>query len=276
MWKIPPETARHSRTWLAWPWDGGIWNHIPGTSLRHSQDAFDRLVRAILNYENVSLLARDIDATELERRFKPSSSRRYQVEIVIANYNDIWVRDTLPTFAIDDPGSLVAVNWNFNGWGRRVRPYAAYGDDAQLCGKIAALTGAALVDSGITAEGGAFAFDEESLTIATRSVIIDRFRNPGCAKAELEEAIVKATGRQRTGARTHKSSSVGVAQCPLRSDSDRSAACREMTWANRGNWPVNFIANILDQGISLACAEMPMQQSFSSISSQHLPRRSAA
>jgi agmatine deiminase len=181
---------------MAWPWDGSIWNHIPGTSLKSSQDAFDRLVRTILNYENVSLLARDTDAAELERRFKPSSGRRYQVEIIIVNYNDIWVRDTLPTFAVCDRGSLVAVNWNFNGWGRRVRPYAAYGDDAQLCNKIAALTGAAIVNSGITAEGGAFAFDEGRLTIATRSVMFDTFRNPSSTKAELEEAIVRATGRQ--------------------------------------------------------------------------------
>jgi agmatine deiminase len=182
---------------MAWPWDGNIWNHIPGTSLKCSQDAFDRLVRTVLNYENVSLLARDIDAAELERRFKSCSGRRYQVEIIVANYNDIWVRDTLPTFAISDRGSLVAVNWNFNGWGRRVRPYASYGDDAQLCSKIAALTGAELVDSGVTAEGGAFAFDEDNLTIATKSVMFDRFRNPSSTKAELENAIVKATGRKR-------------------------------------------------------------------------------
>jgi agmatine deiminase len=134
---------------------------------------------------------------ELERRFKPSSGMRYQVEIVIANYNDIWVRDTLPTFAVGDSSNLVAVNWNFNGWGRRVRPYAAYGDDALLCSKIAALTDATLVDSGITAEGGAFAFDEDSLTIATKSVMFDKFRNPSSTKMELEEAIMRATGRQR-------------------------------------------------------------------------------
>ena len=65
MWKIPPETTRHSRTWMAWPWDGNIWNRIPGTSLKCCQSAFDRLVRTILNYENVSLLARDMDAAEL-------------------------------------------------------------------------------------------------------------------------------------------------------------------------------------------------------------------
>lgn len=196
MWKIPPETTRHSRTWMSWPWDGDIWNHTPGTSLEPSQGAIDRLARVISNYENVALLVREPDALEVERRFKSYSDRRYRVEIVVANYNDIWVRDTLPTFAISEHGSLVAINWNFNGWGKRVRPYAAYGDDAQLCIKVAALTGAKLVDSGITAEGGAFAFDQGQLTVATRSVMFDRFRNPDSTKAEIEEAIVKATGRQ--------------------------------------------------------------------------------
>ena len=197
MWKIPPETCRHIRTWMAWPWDGDIWNSTPGTSLESSQEAIDRLVRVISNYENVSLLVRDADALELERRFRSSSDRRHQVEIVVANYNDIWVRDTLPTFAISEHGSLVAINWNFNGWGRRARSYAAYGDDAQLCIKVSSLTGAELVDSGITAEGGAFAFDGAQLTVATKSVMFDKCRNQNATKAEIEKAIVRATGRQK-------------------------------------------------------------------------------
>lgn len=197
MWKIPPETGRHKQTWMAWPWDGNLWDNIPGTSLESAQRTIDRLVRAILNYEDVSLLVREPDALKVERRFKPRSDSRHQVETVIANYNDIWVRDTLPTFAINEHASLVAVSWNFNGWGRRARPYCAYGDDAQLCIKVAALTGAKLVDSGITAEGGAFVFDGEHLTVATKSVMFDRFRNRDAKKGEIEEAILKATGCQK-------------------------------------------------------------------------------
>lgn len=197
MWKIPPETSRHVRTWMAWPWDGEIWNNTPGTSLEASQETIDRLVRVISNYENVALLVRDSDALEVERRFKSCSDKRHQVEIVVANYNDIWVRDTLPTFAISEHGLLVAINWNFNGWGRRARSYSAYGDDAQLCVKVAALTGAELVDSEITAEGGAFAFDEGQITVATKSVMFDRFRNGDATRMEIEQAIVKATGRQK-------------------------------------------------------------------------------
>jgi agmatine deiminase len=196
MWKIPPETYPHSRTWTAWPWNGEIWNNIPGTSLESCQLAIDRLVRAILNYENVALLARKSDARELERRFKPSCTARHRVEIVALDYNDIWVRDTFPAFAIDGFGSLVAINWNFNGWGRRVAPYGGYGDDAQLCKKVAALTGARLVDSRITAEGGAFAFGRDDLTVATKSVMFDKCRNPSATKAEVEQAIVTATGRE--------------------------------------------------------------------------------
>ncbi|MGY3547349.1 agmatine deiminase family protein [Bradyrhizobium sp. USDA 4469] len=196
MWKIPSESAQHCRTWLAWPWDGNIWDRIPGTGLKACQDAIDRLVRAMLNYENVALVVRETDARQLERRFEPSCARDHQLEIFVADYNDIWARDTLPTFARNTSGTLAAVNWNFNGWGRRVRPYASYGADAKLCKTVAALAGAELVDSGIVAEGGAFAFDEDQLIVATKSVLFDRFRNPGSTKAELEEAIRRATGRR--------------------------------------------------------------------------------
>ena len=57
MWQIPHEAEHHSRTWMAWPWDSSIWNCIPGTNLREAQDAVERLIRTILKYENVSLLA---------------------------------------------------------------------------------------------------------------------------------------------------------------------------------------------------------------------------
>lgn len=196
MWKVPPEGARHSRTWMAWPWDGRVWNRVPGTNLHLCQQAIDKLVRAILNYEQVALLARECDAASLERRFKRSSNDRHHVEIVIAKYNDIWVRDTLPTFAANDQ-SLAAINWNFNGWGQRVRPYANYGDDVRICDTVAAFSGAKIIDSGIVAEGGAFAFDEGCLVLTTRSVLFDELRNADRKKADLEEAIARVTGRQR-------------------------------------------------------------------------------
>jgi len=196
MWKVPPDTAMHSRTWMAWPWDSRIWNAVPGTNLRLCQQTIDRLIRSVLNYESVSLLVREADAASIERRFRQPASHRHQVNIVVAKYNDIWVRDTFPTFALDD-NSLVAVSWNFNGWGKRAHSFGSYSDDARLSASIAQLTGATLIDSSVVAEGGAFAFDAGALVLTTRSVLLDNRRNPNRKKDQLEENVKLATGRQQ-------------------------------------------------------------------------------
>lgn len=193
MWRIPWEAARHGRTWMAWPWDSTIWNCIPGTSLQKAQEAIDRLVRTILKYENVSLLVPNDQKCELEQRFKAKSDQTFCVELISAEYNDIWVRDTLPTFAIADSGSLVAIDWKFNGWGRRVRSYAQYSKDSGLSRKVATLINAQIVNSGVTAEGGAFAFDGRGLIVATKSVMFDKFRNHKFSKNTLESALLNAS-----------------------------------------------------------------------------------
>jgi agmatine deiminase len=163
MWKIPPESGRHRRTWMAWPWDKTIWDKIPDTDLLTAQKTFDQIVRKIAKYEDVSLLVPNTRKDEIEERVKQGSDQGFAVETIAAEYDDIWVRDTLPTFAVSDRGSLIAINWNFNGWGRRISNYGRYGKDAQLAKKIASRAEATVVNAEVIAEGGAFAFDGSGL-----------------------------------------------------------------------------------------------------------------
>lgn len=203
---------------------------------------------------------RESDALEVERRFKACSDRHHEVEIVVADYNDIWVRGTLPTFAMSEHGSLVAINWNFNGWGRRVRPYSAYGDDARLCIKVAARTGAELVDSGITAEGGAFALDGEQLTVATKSVMFDRFRNRDATKAEIEDAIVKATGRENV--------------CWLPGDRNEPITCGHadslIAFAGRKNVLINWVCDEMAEEFDVCDCNLRVFEAWADSEGQRL------
>lgn len=193
MGRIPPEYARHNCTWMAWPWDEKIWNAIPGTCLAKAQEALDRLIRTVAKYENVSLLVPGERSKELARRFEDSENKKFSVKIIAAEYNDIWVRDTLPTFAVDNARSLVAINWNFNGWGRRISKYGRYGHDATLAQGVAKMIGARLVDSEVVAEGGAFAFDGCGTIVATKSVMFDHYRKPGRNLDSVSKALQKAS-----------------------------------------------------------------------------------
>jgi agmatine deiminase len=193
MWKIPPDSGTHNRTWVAWPWDSEIWDRIPGTNLQHAQNAIERLIRFIVRYENVSVLAPHGMQKDLQQLVQ-RTDQPFSIDVISAVYNDIWVRDTLPTFAVTDSQSLVGINWRFNGWGRRIRGYARYGGDAELSRKVTELSGAQVANSGITAEGGAFAFDGNGLIVATKSVVLDKNRNAGFDKDALEAALLRASG----------------------------------------------------------------------------------
>jgi agmatine deiminase len=151
------------------------------------------LTRIIAKYEDICLLAPPDRQRELKDLFKRSDSYLFDVEVIPIEYNDIWVRDTLPTFAIASSGSLIAIDWGFNGWGRRVGPYAQYGKDTQLAWKIAELTRARIIKSGLAVEAGAFAFDGDGAAVATKSVMFDKNRNRGFRREELQHALLKAS-----------------------------------------------------------------------------------
>ena len=88
--RIPPEYADHHQTWMAYPWDVRIW----GRNLAAAQRTITHLIKMIAIYERVCLLVPPSMEIILARKLKLP-----EVEIIPARYNDIWVRDTLPTFA---------------------------------------------------------------------------------------------------------------------------------------------------------------------------------
>src|SRR5262245_24369666 len=99
MWKIPAEYALHRHTWMAFPWDKRIW----GSDLEGAQETVSSLVKTISCYERVCLLVPPNEEKRLSAGFKSSD-----IEVIAAAYDDIWVRDTLPTFALKSDNSLVA------------------------------------------------------------------------------------------------------------------------------------------------------------------------
>jgi agmatine deiminase len=105
------------------------------------------------------------------------------VEIIEAPVDDIWMRDIAPTFAIQD-GNIIAIDWNFNGWGststRRSRP----GD--RLAGLMAAEIRLPFIHAPFIAEGGAISTDGEGTVITTKSCLLNPNRNSAFGKSQRE------------------------------------------------------------------------------------------
>lgn len=194
MWRIPHESELHRRTWLAWPWNSHIWDALDGTSLRAAQGTICELIATILKYEDVALVVPPELRKTLPTACSPTNSSPFELDIIELPYDDIWVRDTLPTFAVKQ-GELapIAIDWCFNGWGRRISPYGTYCRDAALGKRVAQVLEAEYIRTSIRAEGGAFRFDGQGLAVVTRSVLLDRHRNPNVNVSQAEESVKRAT-----------------------------------------------------------------------------------
>jgi len=178
---MPAEWERHTRTWMALPPPGGY----VATEDPPALDAWIATANAVTVFEPVSLL---VDASEVER---VSALIAPGVEIVTADFDDGWLRDSGPTFVIDDSdGTLAAVHWVFNAWGG-IQEHAR---DARIGGFVADRAGASVVSSQMVNEGGGISVDGEGTVIVTESVQLHERRNPGWTKQQVEEELARTIG----------------------------------------------------------------------------------
>jgi hypothetical protein len=147
-----------------------------GTSRLPTRCDLSEVVQPIARYEPVRLLARRGSGyREARREFATCPN----VTVIDAPVDDFWMRDIMPTFALRGQGAaqeVVAIDWNFNGWGDTPdRPRRA-GD--RVAKAAATIFGVPRVAVPFVAEGGALVTDGCGTMITTRSCLLNPNRNP--------------------------------------------------------------------------------------------------
>jgi agmatine deiminase len=178
--RMPDENARHRRTWMAFGAQREIWGDklLPGV-----QQALGRIARIVARYEPVIMLARPGEMA-LARRMAGA-----RVRLLPALLDDLWIRDTGPVF-VRTAGAVAAVDFNFNGWGRK----QAHGHDAKVAALVAKAAGVPRVSSRLVLEGGGIEVDGQGTAIVTESCVLNPNRNPGVHKAACEVELKRVLG----------------------------------------------------------------------------------
>ncbi|MEV7186921.1 agmatine deiminase family protein [Kitasatospora sp. NPDC093102] len=180
--RVPPDTVRHTRTWMAWPDNSTIWrNKLSGV-----QANIALIARTIAKYEPVTMCANP--ASVAKARSMCGSTVTVIGDIPV---DDCWMRDTGPVFRTDGTGSLDTIGLNFNGWGNHQNPH---GNDALVAQRVAAYLGLPFTAAGLVGEGGGIETDGAGTLMATRSSILNANRNPGMSQAAVESAMCAAYG----------------------------------------------------------------------------------
>lgn len=182
---VPADDVPHLRTWMAWPSSRGVW----GSDLAGIQQDIALIAKTVARYEPVVMCAADASAAATAR------ARCGSAVTVLSSIpvDDLWMRDTGPVFRRDGSGRTDAVGLNFNGWGNK----QTHRKDADVARLIAARESLAFTTAAFTGEGGAVETDGDGTLMATESSLVNKNRNPGLSRAQVEAKVLAAYGADR-------------------------------------------------------------------------------
>ncbi len=175
-WSMPAEWHPHARCWMAWPAREDRW----GDLLRDLRAEVARLARTIARFEPVVMVASPETAEPARAACGPD------VAVLPLPIDDIWTRDSGPTFLLDGKGEVAGVSWRFTAWGGKHERFAA---DATLGRRLLDHAGLTCFPASLGTEGGAFHVDGEGTVLTTETTILNPNRNPGSRKADVEATL---------------------------------------------------------------------------------------
>lgn len=181
---MPDESAPHKRTWMAFGPSADIWGD---DLLPEVQRNLALIAATIARFEPVTMLVRADEQATARDLVGPD------VELVVADLDDLWMRDTGPVFVNGSDGRQAAVLFNFNGWGDK----QAHTHDAKVAAWVAGLAQVEKISTSLVLEGGGIEVDGEGTAIITESCVLNANRNPGVSKAACEAELKRLLGLQK-------------------------------------------------------------------------------
>ena len=185
---IPSVESPHEGTWLQWPH-----HYTYGSRYRNRLEAtWVAMTSALVSSEKVHIIAYDAaQRTRIKNLLNAAGVPLANVNFLLRETNDVWVRDNGPIFVFDNDGDLKITDWGFDGWGDDT-PFAR---DNRVPAGVASALGLPRVGLNATVlEGGAIEVDGHGVLMATRSAILEHRRNPGLTQPQLESVLTANLG----------------------------------------------------------------------------------
>jgi agmatine deiminase len=181
--EMPLESEPHERTLMQWPVSLTVYDPA---SLARVQGAIARIANTIARYEPVAMLVGKRQAAAARKALGPA------VELWDIPTDDLWCRDSGPTFVRRQDGSLAVSLIRFNGWGRK----QPHGNDAKIAERVAARLGLPVIDSGLVGEQGGVEHDGAGTLLAHASCWDNPNRNR-LPRREIEARLLRALGGRK-------------------------------------------------------------------------------
>lgn len=180
----PEETDPHERTFMQWPVNRSV--HDDADFLAALQATIADIASTIAEFEPVVLMA----AAEHHKAVRRLVSEA--VELWDIPTDDLWCRDSGPSFVVDGKGGLALTQFNFNGWGGK----QVHENDGKIAARVAERLGLPVFDAGLVGEAGGVETDGHGTLIAHESTFINPNRNKG-SKDEITAMLLETMGARK-------------------------------------------------------------------------------
>ncbi len=165
---------------MAWPERRDNWRRGAGPA----QEAFAAVAEAIAVSEPVTIAVSDRQFERCRSMLSPA------IRVVEISTDDAWMRDTGPSFLLDDAGALRGVDWHFNAWGGLEGGlYADWQQDERVAQKVLEIERAGRHRAPLVLEGGSIHVDGEGTVLTTEECLLNHNRNPGLSREQIEDAL---------------------------------------------------------------------------------------
>lgn len=179
----------HDGTIVMYPFRNDIWRD----NAIHMQKYVCNLVEIISRYEKAYLFCEEPFVKDMRTLYLNNSN----VVIIPAKYDDIWARDVGPSF-VRINNCIKCVDWKFNAWGGiKEGSYFPWHNDDSFASFVANYFSLECNRAPIVVEGGGIISDGNGTIFTTRSVLLNRNRNPFKTKENIENILLQTTGASR-------------------------------------------------------------------------------
>jgi agmatine deiminase len=178
--RMPAEWEQHAGCFLVWPERTDNWRD----GAKPAQRAWRTLIETIASAEPVTVL---VSARQyaVARALLPDA-----VRLVETTTNDAWVRDTGPTFVVNQAGDVRGVSWDFNAWGGlRGGLFFPWDADDLVGPKICDLERVPAYRPGFVLEGGSIDVDGAGTVLTTEECLLNPNRNPDLSRERIEQLL---------------------------------------------------------------------------------------
>lgn len=182
-YEMPLESHPHERTIMQWPVSLSVYDK---PSLRAAQQKIALIANMICQFEPVVMLVSGAAAKIARAQLSEA------VEIWDIPTDDLWCRDSGPTFVKNGLGELAVAHVRFNGWGKK----QSHSNDARIAKAVADRLKLPILETGLIGEQGGVEHDGAGTLLAHGSCWVNTNRNEGDATT-VGTLLKKALGAEK-------------------------------------------------------------------------------